>query len=89
MASTGAVTWAELAREAVHAMHLDPERVLGVASAELNWVAPRPLQSVLRSGRGTLMPSLESALAYYFDALRADPRHAPIGSFMTRFRAPG
>ena len=89
LASTGAVTWAELAREAVRAMHLDPERVLGVASAELNWVAPRPLQSVLRSGRGTLMPSLESALAYYFDALRADPRHAPIGSFMTRFRAPG
>jgi dTDP-4-dehydrorhamnose reductase len=89
VASPGSVTWAELAREAVRAMGLDPGRVLAVPAAELGWVAPRPRQSVLRSGRGTLMPPLGDALAYYVDALRASPPRTSAGFFLRSFRVPG
>jgi dTDP-4-dehydrorhamnose reductase len=87
--SDGAATWAELAREAVRGAGLDPRRVLEVPAAEVGWVAPRPRQSVLRSGRGGLMPPLGDALGCYVDALRARPLEVPTGSFLTRFRPPG
>jgi dTDP-4-dehydrorhamnose reductase len=89
LASTGSVTWAELAREAVRAMGLDPGRVLALPAAELGWVAPRPRQSVLCSGRGTLMPPLGDALAYYVDALRASPPRTSAGFFLRSLRVPG
>jgi dTDP-4-dehydrorhamnose reductase len=87
--SDGAATWAELAREAVRAAGLDPRRVLEVSAAEAGWVAPRPRRSVLRSGRGILMPPLGEALAYYADALRASPPRTSAGFFLRSFRVPG
>ena len=62
LANTGAVTWAEFARGAIRDAGLDPQRVLGVPAADLNWTAPRPAYSALRSVRGAGLPSLEDAL---------------------------
>jgi dTDP-4-dehydrorhamnose reductase len=87
--SDGSASWAELAREAVRAAGLDPRRVLEVSAAEAGWVAPRPRRSVLRSGRGILMPPLGEALAYYADALRASPPRTSAGFFLRSFRVPG
>jgi dTDP-4-dehydrorhamnose reductase len=89
LASTGAVTWAELAREAVRGARLDPRCVLEVPSAALGWIARRPPQSALGSARGILMPSLEKALGCCLDTLRSDPSAISAGSFLTRYRPPG
>jgi len=89
LASTGAVTWAELAREAVRGAALDPRRVLGVPGAELGWRARRPAQSTLRSGRGALMPPLDKAIGCYLGALRSPASEVAVGSFLTRYRPPG
>jgi len=89
LASAGAVTWADFAREAVRGATLDPRRVLEVPSAELDWIARRPAQSALRSARGALMPPLEKALGRYLAARRSDPSVVSKGSFLTRYRPPG
>ncbi|HEY0835251.1 MAG TPA: sugar nucleotide-binding protein, partial [Azospirillum sp.] len=65
LANTGAVTWAEFARGAVRDAGLDPQRVLGVPAADLNWKARRPAYSALRSVRGAGLPSLDDALRRY------------------------
>ena len=70
LASAGAVTWAEFAREVVRGVGLDPSRVRPVPAAELGWLAPRPRQSVLRSARISAMPSLEHGIGCYVDAVR-------------------
>jgi dTDP-4-dehydrorhamnose reductase len=67
LANTGAVTWAELARQAAEMAGLDPSLVNGTTTAELNLAARRPLFSALQSRRGALMPSLVSSLARYLD----------------------
>ena len=70
LASAGAVTWAEFAREVVRGVGLDPSRVRPVPAAELGWLAPRPRQSVLRSARISAMPSLEHGIGCYVDGVR-------------------
>ncbi|HEV2735255.1 MAG TPA: family 1 glycosylhydrolase, partial [Longimicrobiaceae bacterium] len=67
LASPGAVTWAELARRGAELAGLDPARVEGRPTAALGLAAPRPLRSVLGSGRGALLPPLDDALARYFE----------------------
>lgn len=67
LASPGAVTWAELARRAAELAGLDPGLVDGRPTAALGLAAARPPFSVLGSARGVLLPSLEDALARYFD----------------------
>jgi dTDP-4-dehydrorhamnose reductase len=90
LASVGAVTWADFAREAVRGARLDPRRVLEVPSAEVDWIARRPARSALRSARGASMPPLEKALGCYLAARRADlAATATTGSFLTRYRPPG
>jgi dTDP-4-dehydrorhamnose reductase len=65
LANAGATSWADLARRAAVLAELDPGRVRGVALADLRLTAARPRWSVLASERGSLMPSLESALERY------------------------
>ena len=65
LANTGAVTWVEFARAAVRGAGLDPQQVLGVPAADLGWIARRPAYSVLHSGRGAGLPSLDHALGRY------------------------
>ena len=70
LASAGAVTWADFAREVVRAAGLDETRVRAVPGEEVGWAARRPRQSVLSSGRGALMRQLDHALARHADAGR-------------------
>jgi len=73
LANAGAVTWADLAREAAGRARLDPGLVRGVPAAELGWTAKRPAYSVLGSVRGRLMPPLSDALDAHFQAWRDEP----------------
>ncbi|HYD29484.1 MAG TPA: sugar nucleotide-binding protein, partial [Azospirillaceae bacterium] len=68
LASMGAVSWADLAREAATRAGLNAKLVEAVPSSALGWTARRPVYSVLGSGRGALMPGLDDALGRYFAA---------------------
>jgi dTDP-4-dehydrorhamnose reductase len=61
-----AVTWADFASEAADRAFLDRTFLRHCAHRELRWQAPRPLYSALKSGRSSVMPSLENALDRYF-----------------------
>jgi dTDP-4-dehydrorhamnose reductase len=66
LASSGEVTWAELARRAAALSGLDASQVEACPGKTLTLAAPRPVYSVLGSERGRLLlPSLEDALARY------------------------
>ena len=71
VANRGAVTWADLAREAAVGAKLDPALVQGLPLADLGWRAPRPRYTVLDSARGSIMPTLDRALGSYFDVRSA------------------
>jgi dTDP-4-dehydrorhamnose reductase len=89
LANRGAVTWVELARRAAALAGLDPCRVYAVAGPVPGQRAARPRYSALGSVRGWPMPSLDSALTRYADALEQhgvltadhprDPHHEPSG----------
>lgn len=57
-----ALSWAEFAVRVAQACGLDPSLIDAVPGEELGWTAARPAQCALGSERGTLMPSLDSAL---------------------------
>ncbi|MBD1909398.1 MULTISPECIES: family 1 glycosylhydrolase [unclassified Leptolyngbya] len=67
LANTGAITWADLAREVATLAGLDSNRVQARSVKDLNWVAPRPVYSVLSSERGVLLPSLDGAIGRYLN----------------------
>jgi dTDP-4-dehydrorhamnose reductase len=75
LANSGETTWADLARRAAELAGLDADLVNGVPMARLNTNARRPPYSALGSERGSLMPSLEDALARY---MSERPRSALI-----------
>jgi dTDP-4-dehydrorhamnose reductase len=66
LANAGAVTWAELAREAAGRAGLDASLVIAQSGGALERMAPRPAYSVLGSERGALLPTLDDALGRYF-----------------------
>lgn len=65
LANRGAMTWADLARQAANLHGLDASRVEGRPQESLGWKAPRPRFSAIESERAWLMPPLEDALARY------------------------
>jgi dTDP-4-dehydrorhamnose reductase len=77
LANAGALSWAELARQAAELAGLDAQGVVGRPVEELGLVARRPIYSVLGSARGWLLPTLDDALLRYLHAHRsatASPR---------------
>jgi dTDP-4-dehydrorhamnose reductase len=66
LANQGAMSWTELARTAAERAGLDASLVVARRTEELNLAAPRPRYTVLGSERGLLLPTLENALARYF-----------------------
>lgn len=69
LANQGAITWADLARTAARAAHLDADRVVGSSTRGNNpRRAARPAYSVLGSERGQLLSTLDDALVTYLDA---------------------
>ncbi|HEU0034969.1 MAG TPA: dTDP-4-dehydrorhamnose reductase [Kofleriaceae bacterium] len=73
LANTGATTWSELARAAAELAGHRVDRIVPVASSELDWRAPRPRYSALGSRRGSVMPSLADALHRYHAITRERP----------------
>jgi len=73
LANRGAVTWAELARRAAELAGLDARLIEPRTSKSLGLAAARPSYSALASGRGALLPSLESALERYMRERAAPP----------------
>ena len=65
LANRGAVTWADLARRAACMAGLDGSLVRACPHSELGLAAYRPPFAALESVRGSLMPSLDDALARY------------------------
>ncbi len=66
VANDGAISWYDLAREAAARAGMNIKLVKGLKDHEMNWKAARPLYSVLKSSRGTYLPTLENALDRYF-----------------------
>jgi dTDP-4-dehydrorhamnose reductase len=62
LANVGAVTWAELAETAARRAGISARGLRGQPTRDLDLPAPRPLNSVLASERGWIMPTLEDAL---------------------------
>ncbi|MFL5814985.1 MAG: family 1 glycosylhydrolase [Bdellovibrionia bacterium] len=67
LANPGEISWADLAKEAAKEAKLDPSSVISRPANSMDWIAPRPKYSVLGSERGVLLPTLDRALARYFE----------------------
>ncbi|GAC1660875.1 MAG: hypothetical protein NVS9B7_28720 [Flavisolibacter sp.] len=65
LSNQGIISWSDLAYEIAHRFDLDKKLIVALSAAEMNYVAPRPLNSGLSSERGLIMPSLDSALGRY------------------------
>ena len=74
LANKGELTWSELAHEVARRFRLDRNLITTVTHADMNYRATRPLYSVLSSEKGTLLPSLESALDAYFELGKIEKR---------------
>jgi dTDP-4-dehydrorhamnose reductase len=66
LANQGALTWAELARQAAERAQLNKGLIKARPTASLSLAAARPRYSVLGSERGTLLPPLVNAIERYF-----------------------
>lgn len=65
MANDGAVSWADLARQAAAASRLDASTLDARPAAECGFVATRPPAVPLATARGAKLPALDDALARY------------------------
>jgi dTDP-4-dehydrorhamnose reductase len=65
LANRGALTWLELARAAAELAGVCSEQLVGQPTAAFNFSAKRPTYSVLGSGRGMLLSTIEEALERY------------------------
>lgn len=74
LANAGSATWAELARLAAEQAGLDASLVEPHPNDSFNLPARRPAYAVLASERGTLLPSLDCALATLRSARRSGRR---------------
>ncbi|MFL5523023.1 MAG: family 1 glycosylhydrolase [Gemmatimonadaceae bacterium] len=65
LANVGEVSWSDFAVKAARAAGLNSDLIRAVPASELGLRARRPSYSVLGSARGSLMPSLDDAIARY------------------------
>jgi dTDP-4-dehydrorhamnose reductase len=65
LANAGEASWYEFARRAAQLAGLDTDLIVGSPASALGYSAPRPRYSALTSARGSLMSSLDDALARY------------------------
>lgn len=73
LANDGAVSWAEFGAAIAKAMRLDPHLVRPRASRELGWMARRPRNSALTSGRGRMLADLDEAVWRFARAVPETP----------------
>lgn len=67
LTNVGAITWADLAYETAGQFKLNKKLINAQAANEINFIASRPLNSVLSSNKGLLLPTLEESLKQYFE----------------------
>lgn len=67
LANHGALSWADLARQAADQAGIDCSGLLARPAAQCGFTAPRPRYSALHSERGRLLPGLEDALARFLE----------------------
>ncbi len=67
IANEGKITWSQFAKYIAVKMHLPEELVVAKPSSELNFKAKRPVNSVLRSEKGLILPSLKKAFEQYLN----------------------
>jgi len=65
--NNGQISWAGLAKNVSVKAGLDSDLIDEQPSHLLNWKAPRPKFSVLKSEKGIVLPSIENALMRYFE----------------------
>jgi dTDP-4-dehydrorhamnose reductase len=67
LTNKGQTTWAQLAVAVAEKSAHNVDRIIGQNAASMNWAAPRPKYSLLKSLHGNLLPSLNNALNRYFE----------------------
>lgn len=77
LANRGLSSWSGLALMAAEAARLDTRRIRAIPAATLGQRALRPRFSALDSGRGTLMPTLQSGLERYLLAVVSETHAVP------------
>lgn len=65
------VTWAEFATQVAEACRLERGLIQATPQAQLGWQAARPTNCALASEKGATMPSLESAVHRFAEAMAA------------------
>jgi dTDP-4-dehydrorhamnose reductase len=68
VSNDGQITWADMAYEIAKMGGFDKNLLKPRSLHLMNFKAPRPMYSVLRSEKGIILPSLENALSRYFEA---------------------
>jgi dTDP-4-dehydrorhamnose reductase len=68
LANHGSVSWFDFAQQIAHSLKLDTSWIQSVDANELGFIARRPVNSVLSSERGQLLPSLEKGIEEYIKA---------------------
>lgn len=69
LSNPGCISWYEFARELAHASGREKRLVRRAVPAQAGWVARRPVNSTLQSGRSSVMPSFDCAFGRFLDAL--------------------
>ncbi|UYZ58943.1 SDR family oxidoreductase [Hymenobacter latericus] len=75
LANQGSCSWAELARMAAEQAGFSSDFVVGRPMGSFNLQAARPLQSVLSSEQGVMLPPLEASLRQYLLDIGHSPSH--------------
>jgi dTDP-4-dehydrorhamnose reductase len=73
LTNKGETTWADLAFRVADKKQLDDGLINRKPMEMMNWRAPRPRFSVLKSEKGILLPSLDNALNRFFEEIIKNP----------------
>lgn len=67
IANDGELTWNDYARELAKSAGYSTKAILSRSVSDMNWKAPRPRYSVIKSNKGVFLPSLEKAIEQFFN----------------------
>jgi dTDP-4-dehydrorhamnose reductase len=70
LANEGSATWADFGRMVAGATNLDADLIEPTPGARLGWTAARPAWAALGTARARVLPSLQSALHRFAEAIR-------------------
>lgn len=70
LANNGELSWTDFANEIADRFELNRQYINAIPTEAFNFVAKRPLYSVLSSSRGMLLPSLDDALRRYTEEMK-------------------